>query len=338
MIQQPYRNVYYSSTTSSCSHLSLVVIFILAIAALHTNNMTLTMAFTTPNVLSRIMRPTATSSFRSSLLHVLTPPVPIHPKSTNSQSKSHMSSQPTSKSNPTTTFPLTTILQPLIVCGPSGVGKGTIIEQYMTSPKYNGSNQFGFTVSHTTRNPRPGEVNGIHYHFCKSITDIERSIQNLEFLEYATVHGNIYGTSLESLRHVQYHLGKLPLLDIDVQGVKHIKDYIANTNNDTDTDTPPPPPILKLDATFIFIAPPSLSTLKKRLEGRGTETQESLEKRTLNASNEMEYGLSPGNFDYIIVNDDLDQACHDFDLAIRELYYSKDDDDKDEREENKKGL
>jgi guanylate kinase len=215
-------------------------------------------------------------------------------------------------------------------------------------------------------------VNGIHYHFCESITDMERSIQNLEFLEYATVHGNIYGTSLESLRHVQYRLGKLPLLDIDVQGVKHIKEYIANTINDTDTDTtiassspttstttsqggggevnknnnnnqslfssPPPPPVLKLDAKFIFIAPPSLSTLKKRLEGRGTETQESLEKRTLNASNEMEYGLSPGNFDYIIVNDDLDQACHDFDLAIRELYYSKDDDDRDEREENKKGL
>lgn len=182
---------------------------------------------------------------------------------------------------------------------------------------YNGSHKFGFTVSHTTRSPRLGEVCGVHYHFCNA-DEIQRAIDNQEFLEYAHVHGNTYGTSLESLKKVQCEEGKLPLLDIDVQGVKHIKDYIASTSSSTPSTESTTS--LTLDAKYIFIAPPSFETLQSRLEGRGTESAESLAKRTKNAKAEMEYGLAPGNFDVVIVNDDLDQACLDFDKAVAELY------------------
>eukprot|EP00558_Chaetoceros_sp_UNC1202_P007020 CAMPEP_0197241352 /NCGR_PEP_ID=MMETSP1429-20130617/7408_1 /TAXON_ID=49237 /ORGANISM="Chaetoceros sp., Strain UNC1202" /LENGTH=219 /DNA_ID=CAMNT_0042701175 /DNA_START=313 /DNA_END=972 /DNA_ORIENTATION=+ len=214
-------------------------------------------------------------------------------------------------SNPSTSK----TLKPLVVCGPSGVGKGTIIEQYMKD--HDGASKFGFTVSHTTRKPRPGEVDGVHYHFT-TVPSIKDSIERNEFLEWAEVHGNWYGTSLKSLAFVQDEQGKMPMLDIDVQGVKNVKAWMKNQSvgesSTASTDLP------TLDAKFIFIAPPSLDSLKKRLESRGTETPESLEKRTKNAGAEMEYGMEGGNFDVIIVNDDLDQACSDFSQAITKLY------------------
>ena len=147
---------------------------------------------------------------------------------------------------------------------------------------------------------------------------MDQSIDQGKFLEYARVHDNIYGTSLESLQRVQSDGGKLPLLDIDVQGVKHIKDYIAQSSSSSKAMSPSSS--LQLQARYIFIAPPSLELLRERLEGRGTETPESLEKRTRNAQAELEYGMIPGNFDRIIVNDDLDDACHNFANAIRELF------------------
>jgi guanylate kinase len=205
-------------------------------------------------------------------------------------------------------------LVPLVVCGPSGVGKGTIIEKYMK--EYNGSERFGFTVSHTTRKPRPGEVDGVHYHFT-DVPTIESAIQSNKFLEFAEVHGNWYGTSIASLSFVQDQEEKLPMLDIDVQGVKNIKEWQKNQDNG---ENGPELGLPKLEAKFIFIAPPSLETLKRRLNARGTETPESLEKRTNNAIAELEYGSEEGNFDATIVNDDLDQACADFDRAINELY------------------
>jgi guanylate kinase len=213
---------------------------------------------------------------------------------------------------PTTNTNMNTI-KPLIVCGPSGVGKGTIIAKYME--ELNGSDKFGFTVSHTTRSPRPGEVDGIHYHFT-TITSIKDAIQKNEFLEFAEVHGNWYGTSLKSLSFVQDVDNKMPLLDIDVQGVKNVKAWQRNQNLGENVGVPGP----NLDAKFIFIAPPSAETLKERLVGRGTETAESLEKRTKNALLELDYGFEEGNFDAIIVNDDLEKACLDFKNAIEEIY------------------
>lgn len=211
------------------------------------------------------------------------------------------------------------ILQPLVVCGPSGVGKGTIIQKYMQ--EYGGSKLFGFTVSHTTREPRPGEIDGVHYHFT-DVPTMKQAIERNDFLEFAQVHGNWYGTSLKSLKYVQEIGGKLPLLDIDVQGVKNIKkwqetqdmrEYTSDCYNVGDS-------VPLLDAKFIFIAPPSLDTLKERLISRGTESKESLERRTANAVAEVQYGLQEGNFDAIVVNDDLNEACVRFKNAIEKIY------------------
>lgn len=208
-------------------------------------------------------------------------------------------------------------LKPLVVCGPSGVGKGTIIEKYMK--EYGGSEKFSFTVSHTTRQPRPGEEDGVHYHFT-DVTSIRAAIQENKFLEYAQVHGNWYGTSMASLSYVQQEENKLPILDIDVQGVRNIKQWQKNQElgeNSPDLGLP------QLEAKFIFIAPPSLDILKERLAARGTETEESLEKRTKNAIAEVAYGSEEGNFDAIIVNDDLDQSCADFSRAIENFYVNE---------------
>lgn len=207
-------------------------------------------------------------------------------------------------------------LKPLVVCGPSGVGKGTIIAKYMEELP----DKFGFTVSHTTRSPRAGEVDGIHYHFT-TVQTIKAAIQRNEFLEFAEVHGNWYGTSLKSLNYVQDVEQKLPLLDIDVQGVKNIKEWQRNQNlKENSLQQEINLSVPKLDAKFIFIAPPSAESLKERLVARGTETPESLEKRTKNALMELDYGSEAGNFDAIIVNDDLEKACADFKNAIEEIY------------------
>jgi len=239
------------------------------------------------------------------------------------------------------------ILIPLIVCGPSGVGKGTIISKYMNHPTYKGNQHFGFTVSHTTRSPRPGEQHGFDYYFT-NVDTIQQSISNNDFLEYAQVHGNWYGTSLDSLKKVQ-ECGKFPLLDIDVQGVKNIREYQLrleqeqkeeedeeeSSSTDTTPSFPPKSPIQEpkpqskkrkqeqrqiIQAKYIFIAPPSMERLRERLQARGTETPESLAKRTANAAAEMEYGVYPGNFDAIVVNDDLDKAVDDFDAIVSRLY------------------
>lgn len=192
------------------------------------------------------------------------------------------------------------VLDPLIVCGPSGVGKGTIIAKFME--ELGGRNNFEFTVSHTTRSPRVGEIDGVHYHFVPLDT-MKAAIRNNEFLEHAEVHGNYYGTSWSSLKDVQIK-GKKCLLDIDVQGVKNIKRMESE----------------RLQPKYIFITPPSLEVLEQRLIGRGTESAESLAKRTANARSEVEYGLQQENFDVVVVNGDLTEACHDFARLVNEMY------------------
>jgi len=193
------------------------------------------------------------------------------------------------------------VLQPLVVCGPSGVGKGTIITKFME--EHGGSNDFVFTVSHTTRKPRKGEINGLHYHFT-DYDSMKGAISQGEFLEFAEVHGNLYGTSIKSLRDVN---GKRPILDIDVQGIKNVKSHVKEDSS-------------VLQPKYIFISPPSMETLRTRLESRGTETEESLKRRTENARAEMEYGTTEGNFDEIVVNDDLEKACDDFAAAVTKIY------------------
>ena len=173
--------------------------------------------------------------------------------------------------------------RPVVIVGPSGVGKGTLLNRLMADFPDN----FGFSVSHTTRKPRPGEVDGVHYNFCEK-PDMEAAIERGEFIEYARVHGNIYGTSIKAVEAVQT-AGKVCLLDIDVQGAELVKKTTLN-------------------ARFVFVAPPSFEELEKRLRGRGTETEDKIQMRLKNAKGEMEYMDKPGFFDCVIVNDDLDKA------------------------------
>jgi guanylate kinase len=206
------------------------------------------------------------------------------------------------------------VLDPLVVCGPSGVGKGTIIERFMKEYNNNITAQmsFAFTVSHTTRQPRPGETNGSHYHFV-SQQEMSRLIQEEAFLEHAEVHGNFYGTSWASLKAIHDDKSKKrrALLDIDVNGVRSLKalEYSLIHHDN-----------MLLQPKYIFIAPPDLETLKQRLEARGTEDVESLQRRTANAAVELEYGLSQRNFDAIVYNHEIEQAVKDFSKVVHKLY------------------
>ncbi|KAK9731910.1 Guanylate kinase [Popillia japonica] len=173
--------------------------------------------------------------------------------------------------------------RPLVLCGPSGSGKSTLLRKLMEDFP----NSFGFCVSHTTRNPRPGEVNGTHYHFTSRESMLE-AIKNNEFIENAEFSGNMYGTSKLAVEHVLSD-GKVCVLDIDVQGVKQVR----NTD---------------LNPWYIFLKPPSLDELEKRLKARKTETAASLRLRLDVAAKEIEYGIQPGNFDLVLINDDLDHA------------------------------
>jgi guanylate kinase len=178
--------------------------------------------------------------------------------------------------------------------------KGTLIQEFMA--EYKGHDRFGFSVSHTTRQPRQGEEDGIHYHFVSKSEFADGS----KFVEWAKVHGNFYGTSWESLRAVQ-SLGKKVLLDIDVQGVRRLK-AIALEEKST------------FQPRFIFIAPPSLETLQERLVARGTESSESMQRRLANARAEVEYGQTQGNFDAIIINDNVQRATRELADTIEQLY------------------
>ncbi|CAF0988783.1 unnamed protein product [Brachionus calyciflorus] len=175
-------------------------------------------------------------------------------------------------------------LRPVVFCGPSGSGKSTLLKRLMNEfPK-----AFAFSVSHTTRKPRAGEENGREYHFVTR-DEMLQAIQNDEFLEHAEFSGNIYGTSKKSVEHV-LSSGRICALDVDIQGVKSLKKS-------------------NLNPIYCFVKPPSLDALEKRLTDRGTETPESLKKRLDTAKIELDYAENePNAFDYVIVNDDLDQA------------------------------
>lgn len=146
---------------------------------------------------------------------------------------------------------------------------------------------FCLSVSHTTRAPRAGEVDGVHYHFV-TMAEFEDLIAKDGFVEHAKFGGNRYGTSKMTIEE-QTKKGRVVVLDIEMEGVKQIKQS-------------------SIDARYIFIAPPSLEALESRLRGRGTETEESIQKRLAQARNELEYAETPGVHDFILVNDNLEEA------------------------------
>ncbi|XP_050244817.1 guanylate kinase 2-like [Quercus robur] len=173
--------------------------------------------------------------------------------------------------------------KPVVISGPSGVGKGTLISMLMKEFP----SMFGFSVSHTTRAPRNMEKDSIHYHFTERSV-MEKDIKDGKFLEFASVHGNLYGTSVEAVEVVA-DAGKRCILDIDVQGARSVR-------------------ASSLEAIFIFVSPPSMEELEKRLRARGTETEEQILKRLRNARAEMEQGKSSGIFDHFLYNDNLEEC------------------------------
>lgn len=173
--------------------------------------------------------------------------------------------------------------RPLVLCGPSGSGKSTLLKRLME--EFN--DYFGFSVSHTSRKPRPGEVDGREYHFT-DVDSILAAIQNGDFIEYTQFAGNYYGTSRKAVQDVQ-NQGKICILDVEIEGVKNLKK----------TD---------LNPRFVFLKPPSLEVLEHRLRSRGTESEEVILRRLREAREQLEYGETPGNFDIILVNDDIEDA------------------------------
>lgn len=175
-----------------------------------------------------------------------------------------------------------------IVSAPSGVGKTTIIQSALSRwPSVR------FSVSCTTRKPRPGEVSGRDYHFLSRREFLE-GVERSRFLEWAEVHGELYGTDGEAVER-WIESGSDVLFDIDVQGARQVL-------------------ITHPSATTIFILPPSTEILEARLSKRGTESEAQLRKRLETATAEM--AQAPW-YDFLIVNDDLDEAIADFESILR---------------------
>lgn len=175
----------------------------------------------------------------------------------------------------------------IVVSAPSGCGKGTILSEILKDPKYY------YSVSATTRKPRNGEVDGVHYRFMER-SEFEQLVAEDAFLEHAEFCKNLYGTLKAP---IEEHLakGQHVILEIEVQGAQQIR-------------------TLRPDAAFVFIAPPSLEILRERLTNRGTETAEVIAERVAQA----EYELTLQNqYDYCVVNDVLEEAITDFKAIVR---------------------
>lgn len=175
-----------------------------------------------------------------------------------------------------------------IVLSPSGGGKGSILKEVMEQ-----DSNLKYSVSATTRKPRPGEIDGQHYHFIEHAA-FEKLISDNKILEYAEYCGNYYGTLRESVERFENE-GYDVILEIEVQGGAQVKK-------------------IKPDAVSIFILPPSMQVLEKRLRRRGTETEEVITGRLAAAREEIPYAES---CDYIIVNDDLKDAVLDMQTIIK---------------------
>ena len=169
----------------------------------------------------------------------------------------------------------------LVLSGPSGAGKSSLINKISDD-----IGDFYFSISTTTRPIREGEEEGIHYHFV-SEEEFKKDIEDEHFLEHAVVHGNYYGTSLKPVKKA-LSKGKLVIFDIDVQGNTAVNNRLGDIT------------------TSVFITPPSLSELKQRLVSRSTDTDEVINGRIKMAKKEIQRVTE---YDYIVVNDDLDLAA-----------------------------
>ena len=174
-----------------------------------------------------------------------------------------------------------------IIAAPSGCGKTTLVDALLKN-----SEDLYLSVTHTTRKPRVGEVDGVNYHFI-SKTDFKKMILNTEFVEHAEVFGNLYGSSREK---IQENLNKNidVILEIDWQGARQVK---ANMPN----------------AISIFILPPSKKSLLERLKGRGQDDDDTIKNRMSDAENQMKHY---DEFDYLVINDIFDDALSNLKTII----------------------
>ena len=176
----------------------------------------------------------------------------------------------------------------LVISGPSGVGKGTLVNALMER-----NQQIKMSVSATTRAPRPGEIEGVHYFF-KTEEEFKAMVDRGEFLEYIHVFGSKYYGTPRSFVEQQLENGYDVILEIDVQGAMKVKQAFP-------------------DAVLMFITAPSMSEIKSRLIGRGTETMEQVEKRFATAFEEIK--MIP-QYDYVIINDVVDVAVHHMEAIL----------------------
>ena len=177
----------------------------------------------------------------------------------------------------------------LVISGPSGAGKGCVIDGLLKQFV-----EISFITSWTTRSARPGEIDGVEYHFV-SKEEFKEKVQSNGFLEWAIVYDQFYGTPVEDVNALIKE-GKIGVLEIDVQGARSIRTHPM------------------VDEVSLFIVPPNLKTLKQRLTDRNTENGKELERRlkeTVREVGESRY------FDYIVINDNLDTAIDDAVAAIR---------------------
>ena len=172
-----------------------------------------------------------------------------------------------------------------VISGPSGVGKSTVVRRLLKI-----SPELKMSVSTTTRSPRPGEVNGEHYHFVKK-AEFDQKVKQDKFLEWAKVHGSYYGSPIEPVKKALAE-GKTLVLEVDVQGAASIRQYIQEGK-------------LKASVVFIFLIPPSVDILAFRLKKRKTEDEEVVNYRLRAAIAELQV---MEKYDYIVVNDRVESA------------------------------
>ncbi|HEX2729574.1 MAG TPA: guanylate kinase [Rubrobacteraceae bacterium] len=183
----------------------------------------------------------------------------------------------------------------IVVSGPSGAGKSTLIRQALDTVP-----QLAYSVSATTRKPRPGEVNGQHYIFL-SREEFERWIEAGYFLEWAEYTGNLYGTPEHRVEELM-DSGLSVILEIELQGARKVREK-------------------RPDAVMVFVRAPSLEETRRRLEGRATETSDAVESRMTTALKEV---AAREEFDYEVINEDRDKAREDMIELMRKIVGGED--------------